>query len=55
MTIIAVGTQNANRYTGFSDFTVGVYFGEEMAGWEMQECNAKFRWEGRGGSALDSL
>jgi len=34
-TIVVVGTQNANRYTGFSDCTVEEYFGRVMAGWEM--------------------
>jgi len=33
--IVVVGTQNANRYTGFSDCTVEEWFEKEMAGWEM--------------------
>jgi hypothetical protein len=34
-TIVVVGTQNANRYTGFSDCTVEEYFEKKMTGWEM--------------------
>ena len=34
-TIVVVGTQNANRYTGFSDSMVEEWFGKEMAGWEL--------------------
>jgi hypothetical protein len=34
-TIVVVGTQNANRYTGFSDCTAEEYFEKEMDGWEM--------------------
>ncbi len=34
-TIVVVGTQNVNRYTGFSDCTVEEYFEKEMGGWEM--------------------
>ncbi|CZR51390.1 uncharacterized protein PAC_01265 [Phialocephala subalpina] len=34
-TVVVVGTQNANRYTGFADCTVEEYFEKEMAGWEM--------------------
>lgn len=34
-TIVVVGTQNGNRYTGFSDCTVEEYFEKEMVGWEM--------------------
>jgi len=34
-TIVVVGTQNANRYTGFSDCTVEEYFEREMGGWNM--------------------
>jgi hypothetical protein len=32
-TIVVVGTQNANRYTGFSDCTAEEYFEKEMPGW----------------------
>lgn len=34
-TVVVVGTQNANRYTGFADCTVEEYFEREMPGWEM--------------------
>jgi hypothetical protein len=34
-TIVIVGTQNANRYTGFSDSTAEEWFEKEMPGWEM--------------------
>lgn len=33
--VVVVGTQNANRYTGFADCTVEEYFVREMPGWEM--------------------
>ncbi|TVY26995.1 hypothetical protein LHYA1_G003828 [Lachnellula hyalina] len=33
--IVVVGTQNANRYTGFSDCTAEDWFEKEMPGWEM--------------------
>jgi hypothetical protein len=33
-TIVVIGTQNANRYTGFSDCTVEEYFEKEMTEWE---------------------
>jgi len=33
--IVVVGTQNANRYTGFSDCTAEDWFKKEMPGWEM--------------------
>ncbi|KAB8300815.1 hypothetical protein EYC80_002743 [Monilinia laxa] len=32
-TIVAVGTQNANRYTGFSDCTMEEWFEKEMSDW----------------------
>jgi len=34
-TIVVVGTQNANRFTGFSDCTVEEWFEREMVGWEL--------------------
>ena len=34
-TTVVVGTQNANRYTGFSDCTTKEWFEKEMAGWEL--------------------
>lgn len=34
-TIVVVGTQNSNGYTGFSDCTVEEYFKKAMPGWEM--------------------
>lgn len=34
-TIVVVGTQNANRYTGFRDCTVEEWFEEEMIGWQL--------------------
>lgn len=34
-TIVMVGTQNANRYTGFADRTTEEYFEKEMPGWEL--------------------
>jgi hypothetical protein len=34
-TIVVVGTQNANRYTGFSDCTIEEWFEREMSGWEL--------------------
>lgn len=34
-TIVVVGTQNANRYTGFTDCTVEEWFEKEMGGWKM--------------------
>lgn len=34
-TIVVAGTQNANRYTGFSDCTVEEHFEKEMPDWEM--------------------
>lgn len=34
-TIVVVGTQNANRYTGFADCTTEEYFVKEKSGWEM--------------------
>lgn len=34
-TIVVVGTQNANRYTGFSDCTAEEWFEKEMPGWEL--------------------
>lgn len=33
-TVVVIGTQNANRYTGFADCTVEEYFEKEMPGWE---------------------
>ncbi|TVY86557.1 hypothetical protein LAWI1_G006649 [Lachnellula willkommii] len=33
--IVVVGTQNTNRYTGFSDCTAEEWFEKEMPGWEM--------------------
>lgn len=33
--IVVVGTQNANRYTGFSNCTAEEWFEKEMPGWEM--------------------
>ncbi|KAE9379814.1 hypothetical protein N431DRAFT_360981 [Stipitochalara longipes BDJ] len=33
--IVVVGTQNSNRYTGFSDCTAEEYFKEEMPGWTL--------------------
>ena len=35
-TIVVVGTQNANRYTGFSDCTVEEWFEREMVGWSIE-------------------
>jgi hypothetical protein len=32
---VVVGTQNENRYTGFSDCTTEKWFEIEMAGWEL--------------------
>ncbi|KAK2626431.1 hypothetical protein QTJ16_003606 [Diplocarpon rosae] len=32
-TVVVVGTQNANRYTGFADRTTEEYFEKEMPGW----------------------
>jgi hypothetical protein len=32
---VVVGTQNANRYTGFSDCTLKEWFEKETPGWEM--------------------
>jgi len=34
-TIVVVGTQNSNRYTGFADCTAEEYFEKEMPGWEL--------------------
>lgn len=34
-TMVAVGTQNANRYTAFSDCSIEEYIEKEMPGWEM--------------------
>jgi hypothetical protein len=34
-TIVVVGSQNANRYTGFSDCTAEEWFQKEMPRWEM--------------------
>jgi hypothetical protein len=34
-TIVVVVTQNANRYTGFSDCTVEEHFEKKITGWEM--------------------
>lgn len=34
-TIVVVGTQNANRYTGFSDCTVEEWFEKEMPNWQL--------------------
>lgn len=34
-TIVVVGTQNANRYTGFSECTVEEWFDREMGGWDL--------------------
>jgi hypothetical protein len=34
-TIVVVGTQNANRYTGFSDSTTEEWFEKEMEGWDL--------------------
>lgn len=34
-TIVVVGTQNANRFTGFSDCTAEEWFEKEMPGWEL--------------------
>ncbi|TVY15013.1 hypothetical protein LARI1_G006655 [Lachnellula arida] len=33
--IVVVGTQNTNRYTGFSDCTAEEWFEKEMPGWQM--------------------
>ena len=33
--IVLVGTQNTNRYTGFSDCTAEEWFEKEMPGWKM--------------------
>ncbi len=33
--IVVVGTQNANRYTGFADRTTEEFFEKEMPGWEL--------------------
>ncbi|EKD14525.1 uncharacterized protein L3040_000046 [Drepanopeziza brunnea f. sp. 'multigermtubi'] len=33
--IVVVGTQNANRYTGFADVTTEEYFENYMPGWEL--------------------
>ncbi|KAM0124821.1 hypothetical protein ACHAP3_001847 [Botrytis cinerea] len=33
--IVAVGTQNANRYTGFSDCSMEEWFQKEMSDWEL--------------------
>ncbi|KAE8448724.1 hypothetical protein EG329_008939 [Mollisiaceae sp. DMI_Dod_QoI] len=33
--VILVGTQNTNRYTGFSDYAIEEYFEKEMPRWEM--------------------
>lgn len=33
--IVVVGTQNANRYTGFADLTTEEFFEKEMPGWEL--------------------
>lgn len=32
-TVVVVGTQNTNRYTGFSDCTAEEYFEKEMPAW----------------------
>ena len=32
--IVVVGTQNRNRYTGFTDCTMEEYFEKEMTDWE---------------------
>ncbi len=34
-TVVVVGTQNSNRYTGFSDCTVEEYFEKEMPDWTL--------------------
>jgi hypothetical protein len=34
-TIVFVGTQNANRYTGFQNCTVEEWFVKEMASWQL--------------------
>jgi hypothetical protein len=34
-TIVVVGTQNANRYIGFSDCTAEEWFEKEMGEWEL--------------------
>jgi hypothetical protein len=34
-TIVVIGTQNTNRYTGFSDCTTEEYFEKEMPGWSL--------------------
>lgn len=34
-TIVVIGTQNANRYTGFSNCTMEEWFEKEMTGWEL--------------------
>jgi hypothetical protein len=34
-TIVVIGTQNTNRYTGFSDCTVEEYFETAMPSWEL--------------------
>jgi len=34
-TVVVVGTQNSNRYTGFSDCTMEEYFEMEMPGWTL--------------------
>jgi len=35
-TIVVVGTQNANRYTGFNTCTAEEWFEKEMQGWELR-------------------
>jgi hypothetical protein len=34
-TIVVVGTQNENRYTGFRDSTVEEWFEKEMTAWQL--------------------
>lgn len=34
-TVVVVGTQNANRYTGFDDCTTEEYLEKEMPGWKL--------------------
>lgn len=36
VTVVVVGTQNANRYTGFRDMGIEEYFEKEMTGWALK-------------------
>lgn len=33
--VVVIGTQNANRYTGFADCTIEEYFEKEMPDWKI--------------------